>query len=524
MLDSEPHSDLRADHRSVAVIDIGATSIRMAVAEIRPGGEVRHVDAFSRAVSLGRDSFTRGGIRRSTIEECVRVLKSYRHALDEYGIESHNIRVVATSAVREASNRLAFLDRIYVATGLEIEALEEAEVNRVTYMSIYPHLNSEPELKTARSVVMEVGGGSTELLLVRGANVVYSHTYRLGSLRMRRAIQALQAPQNKSRELMESQIARMIQLLKQQIPGDEEVKIISLGGDLRFAASQLIPDWSPKQLANLPTAHLAKFLDEQILPVSDEELVQRFHITFPDATTLGPALLTNVRVAQALGAENLLISSANLRDGLLQEMAAREEWSANFAKQITRSAIDLAAKFESDLDHVRHVAHLSVELFRQLRDQHQLEANYEVILNVAALLHEIGRFVNVRSHHKHSMYMIRNSELFGLGRRDMLITSLVARYHRRASPQPRHDGYGTLPREQRVAVAKMAAMLRIAIALDETRSQRIKNFRTMLNDNQLVISIPKVRDLSLEQMAVRQADNLFEEVFGLKVLLRYEKN
>ena len=349
--------------------------------------------------------------------------------------------------------------------------------------------------------------------------MVYSNTYRLGSLRLRRTIEAFQAPKKKQRELMETQIDRMVEQLQQHIVS-ENVKVISLGGDLRFIAKQMVPEWATEQLASISTKKLAKYIDQEILTMSDEELVQRFHINFPDATTLGPALLANVRVAQALNCESVLVSGANLRDGLLQEMAARDEWSANFAKQITRSAIDLAAKYESNLDHVRHVALLAVKLFRQLKEEHQLSSSHEVLLSVAALLYDIGRFINVRSLHKHSMYLIRNSELFGLGRRDMLMTSLVARYHRRASPQPNHEGYGTLPRSERVAVAKLAAILRIAIALDDTRSQRVKDFQCVLKDNQLAIVVPQVFDLSLEQIAMKQARSLFEDVFGLRVVLR----
>lgn len=508
-----------APPRVAAVIDVGTTSIRMAVAEIAESGEVRQIDSVSRAVNLGRDTFTRGSIRRTTTEECVRVLKTYRQLLAEYGVPVKDTRVVATSAVREASNRLAFLDRIYIATGFDIDALEEAEVNRVTYMSIYQHLAGNPELNASRSVVIEVGGGSTELLLVRGPNVVYSHTYRLGSLRMRRTLEAYQAPKQKQRELMESQINRMVEQLMRQI-AHEDVQVIALGGDLRFAATELLPDWSTSQLAAIPTQQLANFIDREILPRSDEELVKRFHISFPDANTLGPALLANVRVAQGLNCQSLLVSSANLRDGLLHEIAARHEWSANFAKQITRSAIDLAAKYESNLDHVRHVASLAVKLFRASKDDHHLNAGDEVLLSVASLLYDVGRFVNVRSLHKHSMYLIRNSELFGLGRQDMLMTSLIARYHRRASPQSNHEGYGTLPREQRVAVSKMAAMLRIAIALDETRTQRIKDFRCDIEDEQLVLTIPYAMDLALEQMALKDARSLFQDVFGRKVVLR----
>jgi exopolyphosphatase/guanosine-5'-triphosphate,3'-diphosphate pyrophosphatase len=143
-----------------------------------------------------------------------------------------------------------------------------------------------------------------------------------------------------------------------------------------------------------------------------------------------------------------------------------------------------------------------------------------VLLYVAALLHEIGLFVSQQSHHKHSMYLIHNSDLFGLSRRDMLLAALVARYYRRASPLPNHEGYSTLEREQRIAVSKMAAILRVAVALDESRSQRITDFECFREEERFVIVIPDVRDLSLEQLSLRQNSSLFEETFGVPVLLR----
>jgi exopolyphosphatase/guanosine-5'-triphosphate,3'-diphosphate pyrophosphatase len=144
----------------------------------------------------------------------------------------------------------------------------------------------------------------------------------------------------------------------------------------------------------------------------------------------------------------------------------------------------------------------------------------EVVLNVAALLHEIGLFISNRSYHKHSLYLIRNSELFGLAKRDLLLAALVARYHRRASPQPTHEGYATLDRDDRIAVAKLAALLRAADALDESRSQRIHEVACTREGDRLVISIPHIEDLSLEALALKQSGSLFEETFGMPVLLR----
>ena len=167
-VETEPTDSSSGSVRPLAVIDIGATSIRMTVAEIHPDREVRTLDTLVQAIDLGRESFSNRRITRVTIERSASILRRYKRVLREYGIlNSSGIRVVATSAVREAVNRLAFIDRVFIATGLVVEILDEAEVNRITYMGINPYLEQDPQLQHARCVVVEVGGGSTELLVMR---------------------------------------------------------------------------------------------------------------------------------------------------------------------------------------------------------------------------------------------------------------------------------------------------------------------------------------------------------------------
>ncbi len=509
--------------KTVAVIDIGATSIRMAIGEIGEAGSVRTLETLSQAVSLGKDTFSDNVIRKSTMEECVRVLRAYRHVVAQYRIQiPDNVRVVATSAVREARNRLAFIDRVYIATGLVVDPIDEAEVNRVTYLGVEQHLRTEPALTSARTIVVEVGGGSTELLLVANGNVISAHTFRIGSLRLRKALESYNAPAAKVQQVMASRIQRMVDEVREQVVGDEPVEMIALGGDVRFAAAQLLQDWHQDQLTRLPVAALADFTS-RLITLSDDRIVHRYHLSFPEAETVGPALLSYVMLARGLQLEHVLVTNTNLRDGLLQEMAVGSAWTQEFRQQIIRSALSLGAKYAFDEAHAQHVAMLASRLFSQLRDEHKLDARHEVVLHVAALLHEVGAYVSNRSLHKHSMYLIRHSEVFGLGKRNLLLVALVARYHRRASPQPMHEGYATLGRDERVAVAKLAALLRVAVALDESRSQRIHDFTCTVERARLVISIAHAEDLSLEQLAIQQNAWLFEEVFGLRVLLRISR-
>ncbi len=520
--DSDPSSTAEAPPppRSVAVIDIGATSIRMEIAQIDGAGEITPLSRLVRPVDLGKDAFSARKFQRSSIEQTAAILKSYQQVSREFGVHSpEQIRVVATSAVREATNRLQFLDRMYIATGLQVDTIDEAEVNRITYMGIQPHLERDRELGSAKAVVVEVGGGSTELLVVRGGNVLASETYRLGAMRLAQLLDTLGAPLSKRRAIMENQIGQTISQIQESVRIDMRIEVIAIGGDIRFAANRIDPAWDGTTLAKLPINALEKLTNE-VVECNEDQIVRRYGLSFAEAETLGPALLTYLQLAKTFELQQIYVSDTNLRDGLLHEMAAKESLTAEFRNQIIRSANTLGRRFEFDETFAKHTAELASKLFHQLRGEHQLDSRYEVILYVGALLHEIGYAINDRSNHKHSMYIIRNSELFGLTQQDVLLASLLARYHRRAFPQPSHEGYGTLDLDRRVVVCKLAAILRLAIALNASRSGRIKEIQCVAERNRIVIQVPGVEDVSLEQLAMRQNRGLFEDIFGKPVQLR----
>ena len=508
--------------KPVAVIDIGTTLIRMAIAQIDERGEIQVLDRLSQTVDLGKETFNTRMLDKETIEQCVNILRSYRKVLREYQIDNpEQIRVVATSAVREADNRLAFADRIYSATGIEVRAIDESEVNRLTYLGIQPFLDSELLHEASKTIVAEIGGGNTELLVIQGRDVLHSQTHRLGSIRLRAMLSEYLPSSEQYRQMMENQIKLTVSQIAHQIPRgpEDRIELVTLGSDVRFAAAQLLPEEKLGQLVRVPLKDLEKFTGK-ILDLSEDRLVQKYHLTFSDAETVGPALLAYVQLAKAFSLEHILVASVNLRDGLLYEMAQQGAWSEESWNQIVRSAVDLGRRLGFDEKHAEHVAHLSQLLFQALQEEHSLDTQYERILYLAAVLHEIGLFINYRGYHKHTQYLISNSELFGLGEREVLLISLVARYHRRASPKPTHVGYTSLDRENRLAVAKLAAILRIADALDRSRSQRIRGIHCECTPGQLVISIPNVDDLSLERLAIKQSGTLFDEVYGMKVLLR----
>ncbi|MCA8999682.1 MAG: exopolyphosphatase [Planctomycetaceae bacterium] len=507
--------------RIVAVIDIGTSAIRMAIAEILPDGAIRHLESLTQALSLGHQSFTAGEISRGMIEECIAVLRAYRRKLEEYGItRSEDIRIVATSAVREAVNRINFVDRVFVATGLSVETLDAAEIHRITYRGVQPLLKAQPALFKSRSMIVEVGGGSTELLILEEGNVDYSHAFRLGSLRLQQTLASYHVPRSRAKKLLEAEIHSHLEPFEEMLTAHPSENMVAMGSDMRFACEEILDDPVKKdRLVKLKLDRLAEFVDF-LFSQSEESIVNRFHLTYAEAETVGPALLANLKIAEAIHVDRIYVCSVNLRDGLVRDLSEGGAWSEDFRKQILRATWELARKYDVDEDHAKTVAELCRLLFQQLRKYHELEERYETVLCVAAALHEIGAYINTSSMHKHSMYLIMNSSLFGLTQEDLNLIGMVARYHRRAMPKSSHQAYASMDRQRRVVVSKLAAILRIAIALDASRNQRIRQLECSQVRDRIILTVPQTEDLSMEQIAVRRNRTFFEAIFGLDILLR----
>lgn len=519
--DATPDASRSASTFPLAVIELGTSAIRMAVGESDGSSNVRVLEQLVRGVSLGKDTFTQGEIQRKTLQEVIRVLKSYRRKLKEYQCSNpKHIRIVATSAVREATNRMEVLDRIYTATGLTVELIDDAEIARVTYLGVRPLLQNDPTLTEAMTVVAEVGGGNTEVLVLKGKDIVHSQPYRLGSLRLQQMIIQSQTTRNHMGSMLIGQINRTLEPLLDIVPRGRDMEYVALGGDMRFAAKVLGIGLQKAGLSRIEVDDLEK-LTTRLLSLTVDRIIRKYHIELSQAETLVPALLANLRLAQMLGCSQILITGLNLRDALLQGMLRTNDWSADFCEQIVNSAVELARKFHVDLHHARHVADLARTLYRALQSEHRMDARCETLLYVASLLHEIGLFVGLSGYHKHSQYLITHSELFGLNEQDQHLVAMIARYHRRAAPKPTHEIFARLDRDNRVIVSRLAGILRVAVALDHTGSQRVRDIECTIERHRLVVTVTNsAGDLSLERLELRQKASLLEDTFGLSVLLR----
>lgn len=504
----------------IAVIDVGSTAIRLVVGEARDGGEISVLEEASRSLLLGKDTFTTGRISAATLEVTLRAMEGFRHIMDSYGVS--RCRAVATNAIREASNSETVLDRIRLRTGIEVEVIDGAEENRLTYMAVRRTLGAHEALQRGNTIIVEVGGGNADISFLRDGEPAVSGNYPLGALRMRQIHASWHGPHEQRVRLLARHIGNVVHDILLQIPLNEATNFIALGGDVRFAASRILGGKEGENGLRIVKARdFGAFCDEIAL-YSIDQIAENYNLPPAEAETLLPALLAYRALLSETSAKTILVPEVSLRAGLLLDAARTgDRWGIeDFRRQVLSSAAALGQKYRYDEAHARAVAALSVSLFDQLGEEHGLSDRDRLLLEVAALLHDIGMFLSLRTHHKHAHYILMSSEIFGMSRDDMAIIANVARYHRRAMPQKSHIAYMGLDRESRVKVNKLSGILRLANSLDSDHLQKMSEVRMLREEEAWVLEVKGAGDLTIERLAALSRSDLFTEVFGKRLVFR----
>jgi len=508
----------KATPRTVAAIDIGSNSVRMAIAQVLPGARIEILERMRRPVRLGQDTFLQERLSQRTILAATSILRDYRRVLDSYHVSQ--VRAVATSAVREAANADGFLDRVLMATGLEVEVIEPAEEARLTVNALVHALGESADLRTSTVLVADIGGGGTLLTLLRHGQISASGSYALGSIRVQEMLATSREPAERAADLLRHQIHSVVATIRNAMAVQEVNQLIAVGGDARFAADQIGKPTQTADLRAIDRKAFDKFV-ARCAAHTPAELVRIHGLPFADAETLVPALLGYQELWEATKAPQMLVSDVSMRDGLLLELTQtmKAEEAQTLLASVIESAKGIGLKYRYDAEHAEHVADLAVRLFDFLKSEHRLGDRERLLLRVAAILHDVGTYVGSSAHHKHSYYLISNSEAFGLRRAELNLVALVARYHRRSPPKRTHSEYMSLPREKRMVVSKLAAIVRVADALDRAPARQVRDVRWERDPNELIIHVAGLRDLTLERRAMEGKADLFEEVYGLKVRL-----
>lgn len=503
-----------------AVIEIGSTGIRLLIGEVSDNHEWTVIDHSEMPIALGWDVFTTGVVSRDSLLQCLKILNRFKEQIQNWSLATTHITVIATSAVREASNRDTVLDRILVKTGFRVKVIDGIEESRLMYIGVVQALQDEfPKLKKNDSVIIEVGGGSTEIMLLQHGNMAAVHSLSLGTVIIEQHIKSMMGAQKEAHRFLVEYIKNVSSIMNTELKLEEIDVFIAIGSEVRLAA-QHIGKRIYTHCCSIPTETFFRFTDE-IQEYSIEECAGRFKIPYSDAKTLAIGLLAYKLFIQLTKAKTILVPDTTIREGVLVSKLTSPSAVVHdeFTSQIIASAYNLGKRYHFDEKHAEFVRFTALRLFDDIKDEIGLDDSARMLLEVAALLHDIGMYIRGSDHHLHSQYIISHSDIFGVNKENMIIISNIARYHRGKGPQQDAVDFYSLSRLDRMAVLKLTAVLRVADALDRGHSQRIKSFDTEFKGDSFILKLHGVQDTILEKIAMKEKADMFESIFGYKVIL-----
>lgn len=491
--------------RLIAAIDVGTNAVRLELARPLPDGTLESVHQERDPIRPGEGVFTGGLIGKPVADRLLATLRRYAALCRRHRAR---VRAVATSAVREARNREEIVRRVRREAGLDLEVISGREEARLICLGV---LDGRPQ--NARSLVIDIGGGSTEVALGLGEKPSALHSVAVGAVRLTEIFatagkvspERLQVVRAFAEEAFRDQLPRALRGGKVALGSSGTINaIVAAGSDSRRLTRRRL-EKLVKELAGLSLA----------------ERRRRFEPRRAEIIVAGAAILE--AAMRHLGLEAVVAVDTGLRNGVLRDLARRSPAAAEaVAAQRTRSAAAVGRRFGFDERHARQVARLALQLFDQLAGVHGLPASARSVLEAGALLHDVGHAVSPQRHHKHTFYLVQNADIAGFSDQERHLVALVARYHRRTPPERgRPDLEDLRPGELR-QLRRMVALLRIADALDRSHHQPVLDLRATARGRAVRVVARTRGPIDLELWDVAREAAWFRAAMGrrLEVMAR----
>ena len=503
-----------------SVIEIGSTGVRLLVAELTSDRKQNVLDRSDMPLALGKDVFTSGQISQETQNQLISILRRFAEQLKGWGISPLDVSCIATSAFRDASNRDPIMDRIQVQTGLRVHIVDGIEENKLMYIAVSESIKDQPvELKNEDTVILVVGGSTTEIMMMSDGKMAGVHSLRLGTVRIDQQIRNQTSSYSDIQRYVQESINNTKGSLESELNLSEVKQFLAVGADMTLAAL-LVGRPISTFLWEINKEDFAEFTKD-IQEYTVDECVARFKIDYSEAETLQVSLLIYNLFLHLTKAERILVPETNIRNGVILSKISddNEELQEEFNTQIVASAKNLLRKYHGDENHAECVRMISTKIYDTLKTEIGLVDHARTLLETAAILHDIGSFIRYDNHNLHSYYVIRNSEIFGLSRNDNQIVAQIAKYHKGSLVPQDDESYQMMPRPDRMTILKLTAILRIADALDRGHIQKFSDFSIKLQQNSMIIHTKNSKNTVLEKIALSEKSGMFESVFGYKVIL-----
>ena len=518
-------SHLTGESLRIAAVDVGSNSIHMVVAQIDPDGGVTTLWRLKEPTGLGRLTFPSRRISVDAMGRALATLARFKHAARSKSAEK--VVAVATSAVREATNGGDLIERARRELGLPIRVVSAREEARLIYLGIrhggcFGDAPDEPRL------AVDIGGGSVEFIVGTTERAMLLESRKLGAARMTARFVKSDPPTKEEIEKLRSHYDRELTPLVEQIAAIGPTALVGTSGTLeniaRLCGSPSAGDNGTPATPQIDLKKLDK-LAERLLKTTSEQRAAMPDLDDgrKDQIVAGVLLVQSLmhKLREAGGHKRMGICGSALREGILMDYVHRKQPSMRVRREVPdprrRSVLDLCRRCEWHKGHSEQVTRLTLRLFDELRELHDLGQADREMIEYAALMHDVGWHIGRKKHHKHSAYLIRHGKLRDFSPEEVLTMANIARYHRKALPKKSHELYAKLAGRSRRVVDVGASLLRIADGLDRSHGEVVRDVSAKVRPGQITLSLDVRGDAELEVWGARRKADLAERTFERKV-------
>jgi exopolyphosphatase/guanosine-5'-triphosphate,3'-diphosphate pyrophosphatase len=520
--------------RRIAAIDVGTNSIRLIIAEASADGNYRILDDEKETTRLGQGLAANGVLAATAMEQSVLALARMKSIADGFGVEV--IRAIGTCAVREAENRAEYLAMVRTRAGLEVEPISSQQEAQLAHLSVIHAF----DLRNIPAAIVDLGGGSTEVVLSTGGVVEQVFSLPLGAVCL---TEQFGGPEDAARANYERMCRFIRRRLQQEIgkppfvpqvmfgTGGTFTSLANISKHRNFPANGRGTGVRGYEMQRSEVRHVIDSIRD--LPLRARARVPGLSSDRSDIIVAGGAIVE--RVLKHLGVNRLVVHDGGVRDGLLLTMV-RELFPSSDGAALPnpldrlRPIRQFATACGYEERHANHVARLAAQIFDQLASRereppdHWNHESNRLLLEAAALLRDVGYLINYSRHHLHSYHLIFHSDLVGFTPREIQLIALVARYHRRAMPKKKHPEFAALSKVDRRLVRRLAAILRLADGLDRNRILMVSRVELRVEDGVACFQLEAADEPSVDMWGAQQKSKLFKKVFGLKPRFEWKKH
>lgn len=502
-----------------AAIDIGSSELSMSIYEISSKKGIVCLDSVVKPYALGIETYRKNRISHASIENICLILNDFKRVMKEYNVKEYS--VCAASAIREADNGILVLDRIKLATGLNVKILSNSEKRYLYYKSLIADKHCFQKVINKQAAVIDVGAGSIQISMYDNNCVSSTQNIRLGFLRIKEAIIDFSKNPQKYYSVIADYINNDIEAYKDFYMECESVEDIIAVGDNVHELAKVCAANSKEYITK---SEYEKFYKE-LLYYTSERLVLKYGITKEKASLLLPTAMIYKKMLDITNAKRIWLPKVRLNDGMAVKFAELREdikLPHDFEQDIVVAARHIADRYKCNANNTKSVEELTLKIFDETKILHGLGRRQRMWAQIAAILHYCGSFISINNAHINSYNIIMATEIIGLSHKEREIIANVVKYVYydlpRFSDMPNH-----IELADYLAIAKLSAILRLADILDKSHKQKFNNIEIQLKNSVLLIITDTLEDITLEKSLLNKKSEFFMEVYGVKPKLKRKK-